>query len=155
MYRKTIAAIALAFLVVDEASASSAESLPLGDLEGGNHYSYPWDVSADGRVVVGQSVASNGYEAFRWEDGAMIGLGVPDGPASSSARGVSGDGAVVVGNDQVGNYSEAFRWTEAGGKVYIGHLDELQPATHAYAVSDDGTVIVGRGEVSEGAEAFI
>ncbi|MCL6536549.1 MAG: hypothetical protein K6U77_10815, partial [Armatimonadetes bacterium] len=64
----------------------------------GGRFSRAWDVSTDGRVVVGDSVNASGQRrAFRWTaaDG-MVDLGTLGGP-ESWARNVSADGGVVVG----------------------------------------------------------
>jgi probable HAF family extracellular repeat protein len=137
------------------AYATEATFAPLGDLEGGIFRSFAYAVSADGSVIVGESVSAHGYEAFRWESGGMTGLGLPTGLAASSvARGVSADGAIVVGWDQLGNYSHPFRWTVADGKLPLGFLDPAHEATSPYGISADGSVIVGRGEAGGTVEAF-
>lgn len=63
----------------------------LGDLSGGSCESRAFDVSDDGRVVVGVSVSARGEEAFRWTaKGGMVGLGdLPDGRFRSLAHAVS------------------------------------------------------------------
>lgn len=91
----------------------------LGDLPGRPVHSHALGVSADGRVVTGQSASAaglvafrrekgvmlplgpmpSGSEAFRCQDGALSGLGdLPGGAFFSIARSVSADGTVVVGN---------------------------------------------------------
>lgn len=96
-------------------------------------------VSADGNVVVGESVPSGGSQAhaFRWTaTGGMTDLGTFGG-ASSSALAASADGSVVVGWAENGQGQDrAFRWTAAGG------LQDLGPGT-AHGVSADGSVVVG------------
>src|SRR5262245_36142821 len=46
-----------------------ADFLPLGDLPGGLFLSRASGVSADGSIVVGESVSTSGFEAFRWTPG--------------------------------------------------------------------------------------
>src|SRR5262245_54599789 len=46
-----------------------ADFVPLGDLPGGLFLSRASGVSADGSVVVGESVSASGFEAFRWTPG--------------------------------------------------------------------------------------
>src|SRR5690606_26940384 len=67
-----------------------------------NKSSRAFDVSDDGKIIVGWSTSEQGgdfvAEAFRWENGVMQGLGdLPGGFFGSQARGVSGDGSVVIG----------------------------------------------------------
>jgi probable HAF family extracellular repeat protein len=142
----------------------------LGDLPGGDFSSRAHGVSADGRVVVGEGLSEAGIEAFRWEDGVMIGLGRlpcppglcgadPPDTISSVARAVSADGAVVVGHSELlsgfgGLFPvEALIWREDHG------LESLQDVlvkefgldlggwtlTSAMDISDDGRTIVGEG----------
>jgi probable HAF family extracellular repeat protein len=60
-----------------------------------------YGMSADGRVVVGQSNSPQGFQAFRWKASTgIVGLGAfqnPNGPESSGARACSADGTVIVG----------------------------------------------------------
>lgn len=114
-------------------------------------------VSADGSVVVGAGSASfYVIEAFRWEDGAMIGLGdLPGGAYYSAARDVSADGAVVVGVSESANGREAFRWTEETGIVGLGDLPGWAFESEAYGVSEDGSLVVGRGAASGGTRAAV
>ncbi|HYE96407.1 MAG TPA: right-handed parallel beta-helix repeat-containing protein, partial [Rubricoccaceae bacterium] len=94
-------------------------------------------VSADGSVVVGASYG-NHAEAFRWENGAMTGLGFLPGQPYSAAEAVSADGGVVAGTSG----PDAFRWTAATG---MQALPRLPGATdcEAYAISADGSTIGG------------
>jgi probable HAF family extracellular repeat protein len=76
---------------------AGADFIPLGDLPGGAFSSQARGVSADGSVVVGNSISASGLEAFRWTAaGGMIGLGDLPGSFGSGASSVSADGAVVV-----------------------------------------------------------
>lgn len=132
------------------AVAFAASFRGLGVLPGGEYpYSKALDISADGSVVVGESLSANGLEAFRWSASTgMVGLGNLGGVESfSSALGVSADGLVVVGGSsspQSGSRSEAFRWTAATGMVGLGALpggEEYSSA--ASGVSGDGSVATG------------
>lgn len=131
----------------------------LGDLDGGAFGSEGSGVSADGSVIVGNSSSenSNGQhgdrEAFRWEDGTMVGLGdLPGDPFLSEAHAVSSDGRVVVGRAySTGN--EAFRWQD-GEMLGLGDLPGGSFDSIAFGVSADSSVIVGyssseNGPVSE------
>ena len=153
-------------LVFGVTAAQGAPSFQgLGQLSGWGSYR-PWDVSADGSVVVGfaQAPGAYGYEAFRWtRQEGLQGLGflVPPDPGydlhGSEAYGVSADGSVVVGTGTlayapniVWGWTEAFRWTEAGGMETIWRQPDpgSNPpweSSGAYGVSGDGLVIVGAG----------
>lgn len=126
----------------------------LGDLPGGKFSSRANGVSADGSVVVGNSISGPGREAFRWTaTEGMVGLGdLPGGGVGgiffrSDAFGVSADGLVVVGFGTSDLGREAFRWTDGGGMVALGDLPKgfgsLQSIAHG--VSGDGSVVVGCG----------
>lgn len=133
----------------------------LGFLPGGSLYgqSQAWGISADGSVVVGDSVSANGRrEAFRWTQGTgMVGLGyLPGLLGESYAWAVSGDGSVVVGSsrDTLIDEFEAFRWTEATGMVGLGDFPGGGLRSSASGVSGDGSVVVGVGNRVNGDEAF-
>jgi len=142
----------------------------LGDLPGGDFRSNAWGVSADGSVVVGDSISdlnpSFGLEeAFRWTEAeGMIGLGTLTGEGTSKAFAISANGLVIVGRSTDGRAvggcctSEPFRWTEGSGMVGLGLLFPESVRGVATAVSADGTVIVGFEDISdipEVREAFI
>ncbi len=110
-----------------------------------------WGISADGSTVVGQLIYwhdANGlsvpsYEAFRWQNGIMTGLGdLPGGDTDSGAYGVSADGSVVVGYGHDTNGESGFRWVNG----VMSNLTESGAWKHSSAangVSDDGLVVVG------------
>ena len=104
-------------------------------------------VSADGLVVVGSSGRRTGdqhSEAFRWENGSMVGLGFLSGYERSFGTGVSADGSVIVGGsaDAVGGSGEeATRW-ENDSVVGLGFLPG-DTRSWAADVSADGSVVVG------------
>jgi uncharacterized membrane protein len=120
----------------------------LGDLPGGNFRSDARAVSADGSVIVGTGVSSNGFEAYLWtETMGIVGLGdFPGGYTNSLGFGVSADGSVVVGRGYSGAFEpsthEAFRWTSESGLVPLGFAPG-DDWSIAYAVSADGNTIVG------------
>ena len=127
----------------------------LGDLPGGGFSSRAHGVSANGSVVVGQSLSASGNEAFRWQDGKMTGLGdLPGGTVDSIPTGVSADGSVVVGYgiNALANY-EAFIWDVDNGirslrDILVNDFSlDLTGWTlrQAYGISDDGRTIVGCG----------
>ncbi|GAB4207169.1 MAG: hypothetical protein Fur0019_11310 [Tibeticola sp.] len=108
----------------------------LGDLPGGMFHSSANGVSADGSVVVGESLVAD-LEPFIWTSGGgMVGLGV-----AGYAAAVSGDGSTVVGAYATAGHTQAFRWTSGGGVVGLGVGGYVN--SWAHAVSSDGKVIVG------------
>ena len=120
-------------------------------------------VSADGSVVVGQSDGASAsgtwrYQAFRFANGTMTGLGyLASGVTSSDATDVSADGSVVVGYSDYAtttNAIHAFRWTQGGGMVSLGDLPGGTDTSGAAAVSSDGSVVVGNSRSANGREAF-
>ncbi len=122
-----------------------ATFMGLGDLAGGEFFTRPWAVSADGKVVVGEGNSALGTEAFRWEAGVIEGLGdLAEGEFGSVASGVSADGSVVVGRGNSADGFEAFRWTAASGVMEgLGDLAGGIFFSQAQDVSDDGSVVVG------------
>jgi probable HAF family extracellular repeat protein len=131
---------------------------PLGFLPGGN-YSMARAVSADGRVIVGQSNSSTGWYAVRWVDGIIEPLIHPKGANGSEAIGVSADGSIIVGTyyPTYGNPTrEPFIWTEKEGMQSLRYIlaakygialpgVQLEDAT---GISDDGRTIIGYGGVA-------
>jgi probable HAF family extracellular repeat protein len=115
-------------------------------------YSYAFDVSADGAVVVGWALNADWQRrAFRWTaSGGMQDLGTLGGD-ESVAKGVSADGAVVVGWALNADWQRrAFRWTAAGdmedlNTTYTSLLTNGSVLKDATAISADGRYIVGWG----------
>ncbi|MCX6908330.1 MAG: hypothetical protein NTY01_09830 [Verrucomicrobia bacterium] len=111
----------------------------LGFLVGESKWSLATGVSADGKVIVGESGSSPYEDAFRWtESEGMRGIGKSTGALGCSECKVSGDGTVVIGK-KIGGY--AFRWTAAEGMVGLATL--RYEYSYAKAVSGDGSVVVG------------
>jgi uncharacterized membrane protein len=111
----------------------------LGDLPGGDYNSYAWNVSADGGVVVGISVANQGTDHFRWTpDTGMVGLGIINGFSPN----VSADGSTIVGGQVMrpcpGCNGEKYRWTSVTGFVPIP-----LSAGHWLSTSGDGSIVAG------------
>ena len=148
LFRITLMAAGAMAPIINGSMARAASFEGLGNL--GGRWSVAQAVSADGTVVVGDSEGPSGSEAFRWENGSMIGLGllVPEGMTGlSSATGVSDDGSVVVG----------YATTETTDFVGFRWEDSMEPLPGSarfsswYDVSADGSVIVGAADT--GAEA--
>jgi probable HAF family extracellular repeat protein len=157
-YSKSVVFVVLMVGAAVPGLLRAQELTSLGDLPGGSFESFGRAVSADGSVVVGDSVSTDGQEAFRWTStGGMVGLGdLPGGGFQSFGFGVSADGAVVVGNSSSTNsvLDEAFRWTSTGGMVGLGDLPGGDFQSRANDVSADGTVVVGQSDSASGPEAF-
>ena len=141
-------------LLPHAAQAQSGPGLPpydtmtdLGTL--GGDYSYPYDVSDTGAVIVGEAhdPSNSSQRAFRWTpENGMENLGTLGG-SWSYARAVSGDGSTIIGYSDTGSSSaRAFRWTEAGGMQDLGTLGGNY--SYAYAVNTDGNVVVGYSYIS-------
>ncbi|HWP30628.1 MAG TPA: hypothetical protein VNK96_02740 [Fimbriimonadales bacterium] len=115
-----------------------------------------YNVSEDGKFIVGEMSNGAFTEAFRWtSEGGLVGLGdLPGGSFRSIAWGVSGDGSIVVGESNSANGIEAFRWTESDGMQGLGDLAGGGFFSAAYGVSADGSTIVGQSMSSKGTEAF-
>ena len=123
----------------------------------GDCYSYAYDISGNGSVVVGASYQDGSnptaaIHAFRWTSaGGMVSIGdLPGGNVQSDAFGVSADGSVIVGSSSSTRsysghpfYDEPFRWT-AGGMQGLGYLSSYASSYgSANGVSADGSVVVG------------
>jgi probable HAF family extracellular repeat protein len=141
-----VVAVAALTLAGSQALGATPSFRGLGDLPGGWFLSSAEGVSADGSVVVGSSGSSNAstYEAFRWSNGLMSGLGVGAGGYQPSSMGlaVSADGSVVVGRVRALPYlEEAFRWCD-GVMSTLGNLPG-PGSSFGEGVSADGSVVVG------------
>jgi len=137
---RTLLALAYVWLML---SGGWAQRLVwLGQLPGGLE-SEALGVSADGTVVVGTAINSNGFRrAFRWtESDGMQDLGTLGG-VLSIGNAVSADGQTIVGysSNQRGQLV-AFRWRNG----QMTALDTLSSVVlgEAYGVSADGAVISG------------
>jgi probable HAF family extracellular repeat protein len=132
-------------------------SIAMGDLPGGRHQSEGYDVSADGRIVVGYATSQLGRESFRSMGNTIQpsdGLGdLPGGTFDSIARAISANGLVVVGQSNSTSGPEAFRWAD-GVMAPLGDLPGGSFDSNALGVSADGNVVVGVGRSSSGDEAF-
>ena len=123
--------------------ANGAVAVDLSAIGGGSVF----DVSLDGKVLVGQS---SSWEAFRKVGSSITQPGglIPGG--SSTPYATNGDGSVWVGEADVGGGRGAVRWTANVGLV---PLPTLAPTPNdvsesAKDVSTDGKVIVGSAHLS-------
>lgn len=114
----------------------------------------PRALSADGRVVGGDYLDSNGRgRAFVWyRDGRVFLLENNNG--GIFIKGLSPDGKVAVGNRWVGRSSIAFRWTPESGIV-----DLPTPAANALVfalgTNQDASVIAGKYSINGGNRAWV
>ncbi len=130
-------------------------------------FSDGWEVSANGRSIVGWSSNQPGLfpaQATLWDASGAVSLGqLANFTLNSQAYGVSSDGSVVVGaaaSSQGFNSQAAFVWDEANGMRRLQDLlGSAVPAGWnllvATAVSDDGQTVAGFGINPQGTvEAF-
>lgn len=136
-------------------------AVPLHPFSIENWNSFAWDVSADGRTVVGIAntfdLRADGVPFIWTQDAGMrllsvAGTGYTDGYAMR----VSGDGRVVVGNlmHTYGYIREAFYWSELSGLVKLGGLGPGAIDSFALGTSYDGSVIVGQSRSANGNQAY-
>lgn len=126
----------------------------LGDLPGGGYFSAAYGISADGKVVVGQSFDASDSAPFRWLNGKMTHLGdLAGGSTDSAAFGTSANGSFVVGYSDSASGYQAFRWTN-GTMNGLGDLPGGAFDSTAFNCSADGNVVVGTGVSASGYEAF-
>ncbi len=120
--------------------------------------SVSYAISSDGVTVVGASTSSSGWEAFKWQNNVMVGLGFVGEGRYSEARDVSADGSVIVGasNTTVNGGTQAFRWAN-GLMTGLGGIPGEPVGSSAQAVSGDGSIVVGAAGSSDpgGNTAFI
>lgn len=128
----------------------------LGGLQTDQVDSIAMAISDDGETVVGASLSTRGYQAFRYHDGKMEAIGFIDGETGdSTALGVSVDGTTVVGSSgPSGSRQQAFVWSPTFSMRGLGYLDGGRDISKAYAVSSDGRTIVGSAYSEKGVEAY-
>ena len=122
---------------------------PIGFLGSTNiNTSYALAVSADGRVIIGESSSPDGKQSFRWtrDGGFMTFDSPPDSDASIQTFDLSADGSVIVGRAVTRSSSVAFRWTETDG-YHLFEVPSLENESYSRIyVSDDGRIIAGQVE---------
>lgn len=107
--------------------------------------SFPYAISADGKVVVGAvKNPDQPLSAFYWTQEREL-VFETFGGNGSTACGVSADGSVVVGGaENPDQHMRAFRWTQRTGLVELGTFGGNRST--AYGVSANGKVVVGFAE---------
>jgi uncharacterized membrane protein len=113
----------------------------------------PWATSADGSVIVGQSVPA----AYRWTAGSGP-VYVPEiagGGVAESAHDVSHDGSILVGNGIAdgGQTLVLYRWSNEASATRLAQTPYGQ-ANGAMATNSTGSIVVGSVVLAEGEEAF-
>ena len=111
--------------------------------------SVPYDINADGTVIVGNGTSNIGTQAFRWEATQMIGLGKLPGASGSTATDVSADGKIVAGNS---TGSTPWVWTaNTGMRNLLAIFEEHEFDLTGWSIgsitgmSDNGRVLTGTG----------
>ena len=112
-----------------------------------------WQCSPDGSVIIGESDNGTRFEAFRYENGVMTGLGVLVGDATdrTTATAMSDDGRIIGGRggNQFFGTPYAWIWTESTGMQDLGaFLTSLgapptSTPTQVTGISTDGRYICG------------
>ena len=136
------------------------EPLPLIDEED-IEYSSAYDISGDGRRIVGEQRHMNFLsDALLWEDGVPRSLPKLPGANKSFAEAISDDGTLVFGESGVGFTTgiHIFMWDESNGtrnlmEVLTDAGVDLQGWRQLYFVEDisaDGRTILGYGFNAEG-----
>jgi len=156
VFRAHFSALALSFVALT--TWAQEPTLTWLGVPQGTYRSFAWDISADGKVVVGNAQVPSGYRddyrAFLWtRDRGFILLNNPGGVYSQSGA-ISQDGLTMVGRrwSLDGAPFDATQWTLAGGPLDLGLPTERGTLPGASDVSYDGSVIVGLGRNNQ---AFI
>jgi probable HAF family extracellular repeat protein len=113
----------------------------LGDLPGGEDYSYAYAMN-ENDIVVGGSATTNGHQAFIWSaaDGMRQLTGLPDGVIRSVGNAVNNAGQVLV-EAAIDAGPRSFLWTEGVGMQDIGHLSGGFEITQAVGMNSYGQVV--------------
>lgn len=118
-------------------------------------------ISNDGRVVIGDQIASDGLGSFRYTSiwrGDQPPMIIRDafGTPLSYPSGCNSDCSIFAGTLQGGeldashpNFEQAWLWTETTGVTYLPRIDGAVesvgvPPYNVQDISEDGTMIVGR-----------
>jgi probable HAF family extracellular repeat protein len=125
---------------VDRTSSDPARSLP------GTPTSEAEDINDADQIVGSVIYTYEHYQAFLWQNGAMMGLGTLGG-RSSAAYGINSAGTIVGGADTTAGQQHAFIWRN-GRMTDLGTPAGWSRAL-AIAVSDNGR-IVGSGDDASG-----
>ncbi len=114
-----------------------------------NKTSYAHAISADGKIIVGQSYDDGVISAVKFTDDNGDVLATPEKLGAlgeySMATAISADGKIIVGYSYDGSSSNAVKFTDENGDVLDNpeELGTLGGNSYASAISADGSVIVG------------
>jgi probable HAF family extracellular repeat protein len=135
---------------------TTAGMVDLGGLPGAGNQNFANAVSADGSIVIGQSL----NQAFRWTAGTgMQPLPLLAGANSAIASAITGDGSIIVGAAGFPAGEAPVYWDAAGAHDFIELFGSVPPPgwvpQHIVAVSDNGLVFLGQGLHNGVSEAWI
>ena len=142
MYLRISLISACIFALLSTNLSADAGFKGLGGLSSSKTSGQVYGMSDDGLVVVGDSYFAeiDDWQAFRWTESGMVGLGYLTGHNVSSSDHVSGDGLTIIGsgyNWRVDNSDKQFIWTMANG------MEEFVVDGEATTLSFDGSVVGG------------
>ena len=147
VFRAHFSALALSFVALT--TWAQEPTLTWLGVPDGTYRSFAYDISADGKVVVGFARVKSDYpfdsRGFLWtRDRGFILLNNPGG-VYSEPWAISQDGLTMVGGRwRLGGAPfDATQWTLAGGPLDLGVWVGNNVIPLALDVSDDGSVIVG------------
>jgi len=147
VFRAHFSALALSFVALT--TWAQEPTLTWLGVPDGTYRSFAYDISADGKVVVGFARVKSNYgiddRGFLWtRDRGFILVNNPGG-VYSEAYAISQDGLTMVGSRwRLGGAPlDATQWTLAGGPLDLGVWVGNNVIPLALDVSDDGSVIVG------------
>lgn len=141
MIGRLLPAAWLAVLIICSRSLHAQQPffMGIGDLPGGAVWSQVTGISADGRILVGNSSsAAHDREAFRWTpETGMVGLGAVG--ARSNATRISDDGSTIIGEtgDPLGA-TRAYRWKAGAGMTLL----PVEMSDNPRGINGDGSIIV-------------
>lgn len=138
--------------------SGTMEALPLIEPDG-VQFSSAFDVSADGRRIVGQQTHFSFLtDGLLWEDGVPRNLGYLPGANKTFPYAISADGSLIFGDSGVGFTLRAFMWDELNGmqdlmQVLSDAGVDLQGWQRLHFVRDvsaDGHTLLGYGYNAQG-----
>jgi probable HAF family extracellular repeat protein len=123
----------------------------LVDLTPNSDTAYATDINDAGQVT-GYRTAPGGYQAFRWQDGSFVDLGVLPGFAHSFGWALNAAGRVAGSSSSASGNSERFvRSTDGGGLQNLGGTGEHNVAL---GINASGEVVGTRGNSAKRAVLY-
>jgi probable HAF family extracellular repeat protein len=131
----------------------------LGNLGVATGYSYPYDMSLDGNVIVGESRTAGGFfRGFIWNNGIMTDIGTISGGlyTSSIAFGVDPTGTYAVGYAYAsGLVPKSIIWSSSTGVIELPSAYETSPFSIACSISSNGVIVgISSFSATEAGTAF-